>query len=94
MTYILGVVQAFGQRKSIHGDAWFFFLLFQDLVTASIAIEPGGLNYDLDTWGCAGLRPTQIPSRGCLVFFLEYQCLVTAPIALEPEGLNYDLDTW
>ena len=23
------------------------FLLFQDLVTASIALEPGGLNYDL-----------------------------------------------
>ena len=25
----------------------FFLLLFQDLVTASIALEPGGLNYDL-----------------------------------------------
>ena len=69
------------------------FLLFQDLVTASLAIEPGGLNYDLDTLGYAGLRPIQIPSRGCLVFFLEYQCLVTASIAIEPGGLNYDLDT-
>ena len=69
MTWVFGAVQAYGQRKSPHWDAWFFLLLFQDLVTASIPIEPGGFNYDLDTWGCAGLRPTQIPLRECLVFF-------------------------
>ena len=33
-----------------------------------LTIELGGFNYDLDTWGCAGLQPTRIPSRGCLFF--------------------------
>ena len=88
-----GVVQALFNANTLTGMLVFFFLLFQDLVTASIAIETGGLNYDLDIWGCASLQPTQVPSQGCLVFFLEYQCLVTASIALEPGGLNYDLDT-
>ena len=44
MNWLLGDVQAYGQRKSPNGDALFFPLLFQDLVTASIAIEPGGSN--------------------------------------------------
>ena len=34
------------------------FLLFQDLVTASIALEPGGLNYDLDQTQARTLKDT------------------------------------
>ena len=53
MTWIHGVVQCadLGPMQIPSRGCLVFFLLYQDLVTTSIAIEPGGLNYDLDTWG-------------------------------------------
>ena len=74
MTWILGLCRPLANAYPLTGMLIFFLLLFQDLVTASIGLEPGGLNYDLDTWGCAGLLPTQIPSR--LVALIDIQVTV------------------
>ena len=78
MTWILGVVQVYDQRKSPCVDACFFLQLFQDLVTASIAIEPGGLNYDLDTtWDMGLLVP---PDWSIEMFFVFYRRLPLLPV--------------